>query len=74
MHACCDQNIFLSGGQRNNYSGQGGLVFLLCKLINKLKFSKGEAGPEFPFKSSYGDKIGHYGIGINQKNKKNFFL
>lgn len=46
------------------------MVFLLCKLINKLKFSKGEAGPEFPFKSSYGDKIGHYGIGINQKNKK----
>lgn len=50
------------------------MVFLLCKLINKLKFSKGEAGPEFPFKSSYGDKIGHYGIGINQKNKKKKIL
>lgn len=40
-------------------------------LFCKLKFSKGEAGPEFPFRFSYGDKIGHYGIGMNQKNKKN---
>lgn len=29
MPACCDQNIFLSGGQRNNYSGQGGLKHFL---------------------------------------------
>lgn len=39
-------------------------------LFCKLKFSKGEAGPEFPFRFSYGDKIGHYGIGMNQKKKK----
>lgn len=41
------------------------MVFLLCKLINKLKFLKGEAGFEFFFKFLYGDKIGYYGIGIN---------
>lgn len=68
MHACCDQNIFLSGGQRNNFNGQGGLKHI---LFCKLKFFKGEAAPEFPFRFSYGDKIGHYGIGMNQKNKKN---
>lgn len=65
MHACCDQNIFLSGGQRNNFNGQGGLKHI---LFCKLKFSKGEAGPEFPFRFSYGDKIGHYEIGMNQKH------
>lgn len=47
---------------------RGGLKHI---LFCKLKFSKGEAGPEFPFRFSYGDKIGHYRIGMNQKNKKN---
>lgn len=30
----------------------------------------GEVGPKFPFRSLYGDKIGHYEIGMNQKNFK----